>query len=52
MGRSGREIGTGVDIPICCKKHMAMTGSSYEKGEGWRDQYRCLIRARELSAEL
>ena len=35
MGRSGRENGTGVDVPICCKEPMAKAGSSHEKGEGW-----------------
>ena len=42
MVRSGREIGTGVDIPLCCKKPMEKAGSSY-RAHARRDRYRCLI---------
>ena len=36
-------MGTGVENPICCDKSMKKAGSTYEKGEGWRDRYRCTL---------
>jgi len=41
MVSSVKEMGTGVEIPICCEKSMKKSGFAYEHGQGWWDRYIC-----------
>ncbi len=43
MVSSVREMGTVVEIPMCCEKSMEKSGFAYEHGEGWWDRYLCPI---------
>ena len=43
MVSSVKEMGTGIEITMCCEKPMNMSGFSYEQGEGGRNRYVCQV---------